>query len=83
MSKRSLFTATFWLDTAERTIRTGVAAVVGVLSVSGWPTATQWGGIGITAATTVGMCVLASGVGEPGTASVMNPAPPDTLGPPA
>jgi hypothetical protein len=46
-------------------------------------TSLNWQDIGIATAFTTGLSVLtsivSSGIGEPGTASVMNPAPPDTL----
>lgn len=76
---RPLLSGTFWLDTLERVVRTFIASVLGVLTVSGWPNPKEWSAIGIATAVTLGLAILASGVGEPGTASVMNPAPPDTL----
>lgn len=78
--KRALLSGTFWLDTLERTVRTFIAAVLAVLSTTReWPTSLQWQGIGVATAITVGLAIIASGIGEPGTASVINPAPPDTF----
>ena len=81
---RPLLTATFWLDTLERTIRTAAQAVLGAMVGSQVALdELDWQAILITVATacvlSVLMAIVASGIGEPGTASVLNPAPPDTL----
>lgn len=80
---RPLFTGSFWLDTLERMIRTFAQVVLGIITSNAAVSDIDFE----QAAWTVGsatvicllMCVVASGVGEPGTASVFNPAPPDTL----
>lgn len=81
---RPLLTATFWLDTLERVVRTVAQVLLGTMGASqialdeldwqliGWSVL----GAAIVAVLTA---ILASGIGEPGTASVLNPAPPDTL----
>lgn len=84
MSKRPLFTATFWLDALERAIKTAAQTVLGSIGVNvANVTNLKWGEIGVLVAFTTGFSILtsivSSGIGEPGTASVLNPAPPDTL----
>ena len=80
MSNRPLFTATFWLDTLERVVAVFVSGLLAILAESqDWPSASQWKVLGIATAIRLLLCILASGIGEPGTASVLNPAPPDTL----
>ena len=81
---RPLLTATFWLDTLERTIRTAAQALLGALTASQVALdELDWQLVGLTVGTacilSVLMAIVASGIGEPGTASVLNPAPPDTL----
>jgi hypothetical protein len=84
MSTRPLFTATFWLDALERAIKTAAQTVLGLIGSNVVDvTSLDWKEIGIATAFTTGLSVLtsivSSGIGEPGTASVLNPAPPDTL----
>ena len=81
---RPLFTATFWLDTLERAIKTAAQTVVGLVTTNVTDvTSLDWREVGIATAVTTGLSVLtsiiSSGIGEQGTASVLNPAPPDTL----
>lgn len=81
---RPLFTATFWLDTLERAIKTAAQTVLGLIGTNVTDvTNLDWKEVGIATAFTTGFSVLtsivSSGIGEPGTASVLNPAPPDTL----
>lgn len=81
---RPLFTATFWLDTLERGIKTAAQTVLGLVGTNVVDvTSLDWTEVGIATAFTTGLSVLtsivSSGIGEPGTASVLNPAPPDTL----
>ena len=84
MSNRPLFTATFWLDALERAIKTAAQTILGLIGSNVVDvTSLDWKEIGIATAFTTGLSVLtsivSSGIGEPGTASVLNPAPPDTL----
>lgn len=84
MANRPLFTATFWLDTLERGIKTAAQTVLASIGVNVVDVASlDWGEIGILVAFATGFSVLtsivSSGIGEPGTASLLNPAPPDTL----
>lgn len=81
---RPLLTGSFWLDTLERGIKTAAQtclALVGTNAVDA--TSLDWGDIGLAVAFGTGLSVLtsivSSGIGEAGTASVLNPAPPDTL----
>lgn len=81
---RPLLTGSFWLDTLERGIKTGAQTVLGLIGTNvADVTSLDWKEVGIATAFTTGLSVLtsivSSGIGEPGTASVMNPAPPDTL----
>jgi hypothetical protein len=81
---RPLFTLTFWLDAGERCIKTAAQTVLGLIGTNVVDaTSLDWQEIGIAAAFTTGLSILtsivSSGIGEPGTASVLNPAPPDTL----
>jgi hypothetical protein len=81
---RPLLTGSFWLDTLERSIKTAAQTILGLIGTNVTDvTSLNWQDIGIAAAFTTGLSVLtsivSSGIGEPGTASVMNPAPPDTL----
>lgn len=84
MATRPLFTATFWLDALERAIKTAAQTVLGLIGSNVVDvTSLDWHEIGIATAFTTGFSVLtsivSSGIGEPGTASLLNPAPPDTL----
>ena len=84
MANRPLFTLTFWLDAAERAIKTAAQTVLGLIGSNVVDvTSLDWQEIGIATAFTTGLSVLtsivSSGIGEPGTASLLNPAPPDTL----
>ena len=82
-TQRRWLSATFWLDVLERTVRTFIGAVLGVLgATTEWPN--EWGELAwktiiLTTLATFLIALAAGFVGEPGTASVMNPAPPDTL----
>lgn len=81
---RPLFTASFWLDTLERSIKTAAQTVLGLVGTNVTDvTSLDWKEILIAAGFTTGLSVLtsivSSGIGEPGTASVLNPAPPDTV----
>jgi len=83
MTQRSWQTATFWLDTLERTVRSFIMLVLSILAATtDWPqnwSNDAWRGLIYGTIITFLMCMLASGIGEVGTASVLNPAPPDTL----
>ena len=82
MSKvqRTWLTATFWLDTLERVVAIFISTLLAVLiQQQDWPSGGAWKAIGIACAIRLLLCMGAAFVGEPGTASVMNPAPPDTL----
>jgi len=83
MAQRSWQTATFWLDTLERTVRSFIMLVLSILAATtDWPqdwSNDAWRGLIYGTVITFLMCLLASGIGEKGTASVMDPAPPDTL----
>ncbi len=71
-----MLTSTFWRDALERCLRTAAQALLGVLTVAGvtvldvdWQ---QAGAVAVTAAlVSLLMSVVASGVGTPGTASVL------------
>lgn len=81
---RPLFTGSFWLDALERAIKTAAQAILGLIGSNVVEvTSLDWKEIGIATGFTTGLSVLtsivSSGIGEPGTASVLNPAPPDTL----
>ena len=81
---RPLFTATFWLDALERAVKTAAQTVLGLIGTNAATAVSlDWQQIGIATAFTTGLSVLtsivSSGIGEPGTASLLNPAPPDTL----
>lgn len=81
---RPLFTATFWLDALERAIKTAAQTVLGLIGTNVVDvTSLDWREIGIATGFTAGLSVLtsivSSGIGEEGTASLLNPAPPDTL----
>jgi hypothetical protein len=81
--QRSWQKASFWLDTLERTVRTFIVVLLSILAATtDWPqdwSDATWRGLIYATVGTFLMCLLASGFGESGTASVMNPAPPDTL----
>lgn len=81
--QRMWTTGTFWLDTFERTVRTFIVVVLSILgATTDWPqdwSSEVWRGIVYATVGTFLMCLLAAFVGEPGTASTLNPAPPDTL----
>lgn len=83
MATRPLFTATFWLDAFERLVKT-LAQVVGATFTADAFTK----GLNQEQALTVIIAaaiyslttsIISSGIGEPGSASLLNPAPPDTL----
>lgn len=83
MATRPLFTTTFWLDALERLLKT-LAQVVGATFTADALTK----GLNQEQALTVIIAaaiyslttsVISSGIGEPGSASLLNPAPPDTL----
>jgi hypothetical protein len=81
---RPLFTATFWLDAGERAIKTAAQTVLALVGVNVTDVASlNWQEMAITTGVATGLSILtsivSSGIGEPGTASVLNPAPPDTL----
>jgi hypothetical protein len=81
---RPLLTLTFWLDAFERAIKTAAQTVLGLIGVNVTDvTSLDWKEIAVATAFTTGLSILtsivSSGIGEPGTASVLNPAPPDTL----
>lgn len=81
---RPLFTASFWLDTLERAIKTAAQTVLGLVTTNvADVTSLDWQEVGVATAVTTGLSVLtsivSSGIGEPGTASLLNPAPPDTV----
>lgn len=81
---RPLFTATFWLDALERAIKTAAQTLLATVGTNATDvTSLDWGAIGILVAFATGFSVLtsivSSGIGEAGTASMLNPAPPDTL----
>ena len=81
---RPLFTGSFWLDALERAVKTAAQTVLGAVGVNAADvTSLDWKEIGILTGVTAGLSVLTSivstSVGEPGTASVLNPAPPDTV----
>lgn len=81
---RPLFTGSFWLDALERAIKTAAQTVLGLIGTNvADVTSLDWGDIGVVTGVTAGLSVLtsivSSGIGEPGTASVLNPAPPDTV----
>ena len=66
------------------TIRTTAQALLGAITASQVALdELDWQLVGLTVGTacllSVLMAIVASGIGEPGTASVLNPAPPDTL----
>ena len=81
---RPLFTATFWLDTLERAVKTAAQSLLSLVGVNAVDVVSlNWQEMLITTGVATGLSVLtsivSSGIGEPGTASVLNPAPPDTL----
>jgi len=81
---RPLFTGSFWLDALERAVKTAAQTVLALIGTNVTDvTSLNWQDIGVATAFSTGLSVLtsivSSGIGEPGTASVMNPAPPDTL----
>ncbi len=81
---RPLFTATFWLDALERAVKTAAQTLLALVGVNVTDVASlNWQEMAITTAVSTGLSVLtsivSSGIGEPGTASLLNPAPPDTL----
>ena len=85
--KRPLFTATFWLDAAERLVKTlaqSALSLVTAVNVSdrldnAINMEHAFLVIGVAGAASLLTSIISSGIGEPGTASVLNPAPPDTL----
>lgn len=81
---RPLLTGTFWLDALERAVKTAAQTVLGLIGTNAATAVSlDWQQIGVATAFTAGLSVLtsivSSGIGEPGTASLLNPAPPDTL----
>lgn len=75
---KGLFSLSFWKDTLERVVRTFAAVLGGVLvAQQDWPTSDGWKAIFITTVVTLLMCLGAATRGEPGTASIQNPAPPN------
>jgi len=81
---RPLFTGSFWLDALERAVKTAAQTVLALIGTNVTDvTSLNWQDIGVATAFSTGLSILtsivSSGIGEPGTASVMNPAPPDTL----
>ena len=81
---RPLLTGSFWLDTLERAIKTAAQTLLGLIGTNVVDvTSLDWQEVGIAVGFTTALSVLtsivSSGIGEPGTASVLNPAPPDTL----
>lgn len=81
---RPLFTGTFWLDALERCLKTAAQTVLGLIGTNVVDaTSLDWKEIGVATAFTTGLSILtsivSSGIGEPGSASLLNPAPPDTL----
>lgn len=81
--QRQWLSATFWLDVLERTVRTFIAILGAILgATTEWPqdwSTETWRVLVYGTVATFLIAVGAGFVGEPGTASVMNPAPPDTL----
>lgn len=81
--KRPLFTATFWLDTLERLVRTLAQVALATFTVDaltdGLKARQQVIAVLFAGIYSVLTSVVASGIGEAGTASMLNPAPPDTL----
>lgn len=81
---RPLFTATFWLDALERAVKTAAQTLIALVTTNATAvTELDWQEVGIATAVATGLSVLtsivSSGIGEEGTASLLNPAPPDTL----
>jgi hypothetical protein len=84
---RPLFTATFWLDAAERLVKTiaqSALSLVTAVNVSdrldnAINMEHAFLVVGLAGAASLLTSIISSGIGEPGTASVLNPAPPDTL----
>lgn len=81
---RPLFTASFWLDALERAVKTAAQTLIALVTTNATAvTELDWQEVGIATAVATGLSVLtsivSSGIGEPGTASLLNPAPPDTL----
>ncbi len=81
---RPLLTGSFWLDTIERAIKTAAQSMLALVGVNVTDVASlNWQEMLITTGVATGLSVLtsivSSGIGEPGTASLLNPAPPDTL----
>lgn len=81
---RPLFTGSFWLDAVERAVKTAAQTVLGLIGTNVTDvTSLDWQEVGIAAAFTTGLSILtsivSSGIGEPGTASLLDPAPPDTV----
>jgi tetrahydromethanopterin S-methyltransferase subunit C len=85
---RPLLSGTFWLDTLERCIKTAAQTALALVGVEVVDVASlDWQEILIAVGFATGLSVLtsivSSGIGEPGSASLLNPAPPDTLKEPA
>jgi hypothetical protein len=89
MNRRPLFTVTFWVDTAERAVKTAAQAVIlafgasdsgaGNLFEFDWNSAAGFGLGG--AVISVLTSIVSAPFGEPGTASVL-PSPPGPEAPP-
>ena len=84
---RPYFTATFWLDTTERAVKTLAQSLLGVIAAQNVNTsvgrvvdfeASAWI-IGIAVLSSVLTSIISTTIGERGTASLLDPAPPDTL----
>jgi hypothetical protein len=87
MATRPLYSATFWLDAFERLVKTiaqSTLAVVASVNLSdtlddAFNPKLAILTVGLAGAASLLTSIISSGIGEPGTASVLNPAPPDTL----
>jgi hypothetical protein len=81
---RPLLSGTFWLDALERCIKTAAQTTLALIGVNVTDVASlNWQEVGVAVGFATGLSVLtsivSSGIGEPGSASLLNPAPPDTL----
>lgn len=75
----SITTATFWKDTAERVVSTAAQAAIGVIVVQATIQDVDWanlgGVVGIAAAVSLLKALVASNVGDQGTASLVDTEP--------